>query len=130
MSTSNRNMVRVSISVGRGDWAKIVSKLDRTQKAGYAIDGEFWGHGEERDVAVGTIVVKCKKRRRSATLSIMQVTADGELEAVDHYEWPQEQLSALDKIEELLNQHERMSPLAGFDDEQLLDELRARGYRL
>lgn len=108
-----------------GEWAKRVTGVDRSKRSGYALCGDFLPTGES-EVAVGSVIAVL---RREGTLEVYCARPSGPVQE-GKYEWPARIISALDKIEELLGRGERASPLASFTDQQLLDELRFRGYRV
>jgi len=45
----------------KGEWAKVVTGIDRNQKGGYAIEGEFVDINCELDLQDGQVVVYCDK---------------------------------------------------------------------
>lgn len=57
--TTRIRIVKPRATRGRVGWLKVVESVDRTQKNGYAFDGDFLQEGLN-DLRIGAVVIQCE----------------------------------------------------------------------
>ena len=127
-------MVKVYIKIG-GDrrkgkcYARLITGIKPGVENGFAFEGRFLREGEH-DLPPGAVVLvreekgSWKYHRPLATL--FKVTTGG-LQEVGKFYYDTQFISLRDKILELLEQ--QPNPFSSFTDEELIAELKRRGYR-
>jgi hypothetical protein len=128
-------MVKVYVKIG-GDprkgkcYAKLVTNVRQEREDGFAFEGRFLREGEH-DLPVGAVVLVVEERgswkHHKSVALVYQVTENG-LEEKGKYYFRTEFVSLRDKIIELLNQ--KPNPLACFSVDELVAELKRRGYEI
>ena len=123
----------------RRGWFRHVTDVDQSKTNGYAFEGNFLGDGKEHDLPIGAVVVEkapagsVKNGYWEAHIHIVRPDGLEKVTADDDYDWVEDFLSFRDKVAEYVNEQNQEgspSPIASATDEELLTELRARGYRI
>ena len=121
-------------------WRKLLAEVDREQSNGYAFIGEWLREGERAEVEIGSLIL-CydetgSRKYRRPEVRVFKVVESG-LEEVYHWEgnfgersWA---LAVRDDIADILTEARGQEPeegslLANISDEELIAELRRRGY--
>ena len=121
---------------GKRCWARILTGVDRTKTTGYAFQGDWLTPGRMYELPIGTIVLlgweSGSVSRRVKMAALFCVNAGG-LEEVVRAEGDDWALQLRDKAAELLTASggpavECGNRLAEFADDELIAELRRRGY--
>jgi len=128
-------VVKVYIKIG-GDrrkgkcYAKLITAVKPGIENGYALEGRFLREGEH-DLPPGAVVMIREERGswkyHKPVATLFQVTTQG-LQEVGKYYYDTQFISLRDKILELLEQ--QPNPLMAYSDEQLIEELIRRGYKV
>ena len=116
------------------NWAKVVDSVDTTKSSGWAYDGAFVATGGIQDVPAGAALFvygECGSRaypQISAKVYIVNSDATGSLEAeASGKAWAR---TLRDPIEQLLGIEPSPFDLSHLPDDVLVDELRARGWKV
>jgi len=120
-------------------WRKLLTQVDREQSSGYAFVGEWLRAGELAELEVGSFIL-CYDEAGSMknwypVVRLLQIGVENDLEEVFRWEgnvrersWA---LAVRDNIAAILAEAQRQepeSPLAKYSTEELIAELRRRGY--
>lgn len=126
-------------------WRKLLTEVDREQSNGFAFKGEWLRAGERAELEVGSFILCYDEvgsmKNWNPVVRLFKVGAENEngLEEVYHWEgkihersWA---LAVRDEIAAILakaqgQEPEEGSSLASISDEELIAELRRRGYTI
>ena len=116
------------------NWAKVVDSVDTTKSSGWAYDGAFVATGGIQDVPAGSALLVYGERgsranpQISAKVYIVNSDATFSLEAeASGKAWAR---TLRDPIEQLLGIEPSPFDLSHLPDDVLVDELRARGWKV
>jgi len=116
------------------NWAKVVDSVDTTKSSGWAYDGAFVATGGIQDVPAGSALLVYGERgsranpQISAKVYIVNSDATLSLEAeASGQAWAR---TLRDPIERLLGIEPSPFDLSHLPDDVLVDELRARGWKV
>lgn len=123
--------VCVNYSRYNGGWVKTITGIDKSKTNGYSLIGDFvkfpsWA-------AYNTLLLDCSidgsRNHPERNYHLLQVTQNGDLNQIYNIknggkDWA---IKFWDKIEEYLNSEiPDENPLAGYSDQELIDELKRR----
>ena len=134
-------MIPETLDERKKTWRKLLTKVDREQSNGYAFVGEWLKAGERAELEVGSFIL-CYDEAGSMknwypVVRMFKVGVENDLDYVYRWEgnirersWA---LAVRDEIAAILaeaqgQEPEEGSPLASISDEELIAELRRRGY--
>ena len=134
-------MIPETLDERKKTWRKLLTKVDREQSNGYAFVGEWLKAGERAEMEIGSFIL-CYDEAGSMknwypVVRMFKVGVENDLDYVYRWEgnirersWA---LAVRDEIAAILaeaqgQEPEEGSPLASISDEELIAELRRRGY--
>ncbi len=134
-------MVPETLDERKKTWRKLLEKVDKEKANGYAFVGEWLKAGERAELEVGSFIL-CYDEAGSMknwypVVRMFKVGVENDLDEVDRWEgnirersWA---LAVRDEIAAILaeaqgQEPEEGSPLASISDEELIAEIRRRGY--
>ena len=117
----------------RKSWAKVLTHVDVEKTNGFAFEGDWLAVGRKVEVPVGAIIlVHSDTGNPSAPFSVVKlfrVSGSGDFELLAEASGRDWVLELRDKAAALVNaQDKELNALAGFTDDELINELRRRGY--
>jgi len=116
------------------NWAKVVVSVDTTKSSGWAYDGEFVAVGGIQDVPAGSTLLVYGERGSRANPQIaarvFTVNPDGTLSFEAEAKGKAWARTLRDAIERCLGEERAVYDISHFPDAVLVDELRARGWKV
>lgn len=134
-------MIPETLDGRKKTWRKLLTQVDKTKDNGYAFIGDWLRAGERAELEVGSFIL-CYDEAGSMknwypVVRLFKVGVENDLDEV--YRWKGNvrerswALAVRDEIASILaeaqgQELEERSPLASISDEELITELRRRGY--
>jgi len=133
-------MVPETLDDRKKSWRKLLTQVDKEQSNGYAFIGEWLRAGERAELEVGSFIIcydEVGSRKYTCPVVRLFKVVENDLEEVFRWEgrygersWA---LAVRDDIAAILaeaqgQESEEGSPLANISDEELIAELKRRGY--
>lgn len=116
------------------NWAKVVENVDTSKSSGWAFDGPFIAAGGIQDVPAGSVVLVYGERGSRANpqsaAHVYTVNADATLTLEAEAKGQAWARTVRDPIERLLGMERDSIDLSHLPDDVLVDELRARGWKV
>jgi hypothetical protein len=116
------------------NWAKIVDSVDTSKSSGWAFEGPFVATGGIQDIPAGSILLVYGERGSRAnpqiTARVFTVNADATITMEAEAKGKAWARTIRDTVERHLGMEKQPLDLTYLSDELLVDELRARGWRV
>ena len=116
------------------NWAKIVTNVDTSKSSGWAFDGTFVAAGGIQDLPAGSVLLVYGEKGSRASPQMLArvytVNADATISFETEAKGPAWARTLRDPIEQLLGTERKRIDLGGVPDEVLVEELRARGWKV
>lgn len=116
------------------NWAKIVESVDTSKSSGWAFDGPFVATGGIQDVPAGSVLLVYGERGSRAnpqiTARVFTVNADSTISMEVEAKGKAWARTVRDTVERCLGAEKPPLDLTFLSDDLLVDELRARGWRV
>ncbi|MEX1134478.1 MAG: hypothetical protein WED83_06520 [Acidimicrobiia bacterium] len=116
------------------NWAKIVESVDTSKSSGWAFDGPFVATGGIQDIPAGSVLLVYGERGSRAnpqiTARVFTVNADATISLETEAKGKAWARTIRDTVERCLGLEKQPLDLAHLSDDLLVDELRARGWRV
>ncbi len=135
-------MVPKSLDDRNKSWRKLLTQVDKTKTNGYAFIGDWLRAGERAELEVGSFILCYDEagsmRNWCPVVRLFKVGVENDLEEVFHWEGKTHErnwaLAVRDDIAAILAEAQGQKPEGGgnpltrFSDEELIAELKRRGY--
>ena len=116
------------------NWAKVVDSVDSSKSSGWAFEGAFVATGGVQDLPSGSVLLVYGERGSRAhpqiAARVYTVHADGTLTMEAEARGKAWARTLRDPVKRCLGIQERTPDLSHLTDEILVEELRARGWRV
>ncbi|HLE95419.1 MAG TPA: hypothetical protein VI689_03475 [Acidimicrobiia bacterium] len=116
------------------NWAKIVESVDTSKSSGWAFDGPFVATGGIQDIPAGSVLLVYGERGSRAnpqiTARVFTVNADATISLETEAKGKAWARTIRDTVERCLGLEKQPLDLTHLSDDLLVDELRARGWRV
>lgn len=116
------------------NWAKIVESVDTSKSSGWAFDGPFVATGGIQDIPAGSVLLVYGERGSRAnpqiTARVFTVNADATISLETEAKGKAWARTIRDTVERCLGLEKQALDLTHLSDGLLVDELRARGWRV
>jgi hypothetical protein len=116
------------------NWAKVVESVDSGKASGWAFDGPFVAAGGVQDVPIGSVLLVYGERGSRAnpqiTAQVYRVNSDATISLEAEARGKAWARTLRDPIERCLGTDPGPPDLSYLSDDELADELRARGWKV
>ncbi len=116
------------------NWAKVVESVDSDRSTGWAYAGSFVAPGGVQDLPAPSVLLVYGERGSRAnpkiTARVYTVNTDGTLSLEAEARGRAWARTLRDTVERCLGEERSRLDLSGVSDQTLVDELRARGWRV